>query len=189
MNAPTLIRWSGVMAMLAGVAYMIQTLIGLVSPQAEVFTGVADYLLEAVFIVALLLTILGLVGLRSYQTSREGRSGTVGFWLAILGTFSLLASALATLIAGGTALGLLFFLGLGCAVVGQALLGLAIVRGKGLPRWSGIALTLGLPLSAALAGYGGGMILGLTWLAIGYMLVRPGNTRQAHMDRGDFVIG
>jgi hypothetical protein len=61
--------------------------------------------------------------------------------------------------------------GLWCVLVGFVLLGAATLRLKGLPRWCGVTLIICLPLAIILGDYGGGIVLGLTWLAVSYALV------------------
>jgi hypothetical protein len=51
------------------------------------------------------------------------------------------------------------------------LLGAATLRLEALPRWCGMALIVCLPLAITLGDYGGGMVLGLLWLMVGYALL------------------
>jgi hypothetical protein len=39
-----------------------------------------------------------------------------------------------------------------------------------LPRWCGVALIVCLPLAITFGDYGGGIVLGLLWLAVSYAL-------------------
>jgi hypothetical protein len=53
------------------------------------------------------------------------------------------------------------------------LLGTATLRARVLPRWRGILLlvaVLGIPVYFALGSYGGAILYGLVWLALGYGL-------------------
>ena len=67
-------------------------------------------------------------------------------------------------------------LGLGLAglLVGFVLSGVATLMAGLLPRWCGLLLIVCLPLAGAVAGVlgepGGGIALGLVWLALGYVL-------------------
>ena len=63
-------------------------------------------------------------------------------------------------------------LGLWGTLVGFALLGAAALRSGTLPRWCGLLLVAFLPLAIVLGNYGGGVVLGLTWLALGYVFLR-----------------
>lgn len=174
-------QWGHWTAGLAGVMYIAQAVIGLIQPQAEVFTSLSDYLIEAAFIAALLFTLLGLIALHQHQAQLAGRLEKTGFVMASMGTGLMLLSAIATLVAGYNTLGLFFLLGLVASFSGLILCGFTIIQTKILPRWSGVALMLGLPASVILADYGGGIVMGLAWVGLGYALwsrkpeqVRPG---------------
>src|SRR5438477_13095184 len=105
-------KWSAMSALAAGLLYIVQALIGLMSPQAEIFTTPSDYILEAVFVAALLLTLPALLGLHGHLSGHAARLGATGFYAASAGTTLILASASATLIGGSYALGRLFVVGL-----------------------------------------------------------------------------
>jgi hypothetical protein len=81
-----------------------------------------------------------------------------------------------TFLARGNILGWAFadlVLGLGFlgTLVGLVLLG-ATTLGLGvLPQWCGIVLIICLPVAVILGNYGGGIVLGLVWLALGYVLL------------------
>ena len=170
MNGST--RNGAVVAMLAGLAYGIQSIMGVIKPQAEIFSGTSDYVLEAVFIVALAATIFALTGLHSFAGDRYGRTGMVGFWLTVMGTALTTISAVATLVAGQNSLGIAFLGGVLLSLIGYIVLGITTLRAKVLPTWAGLALIFGFPLSLFLSTFGGGILLGLAWLSVGYFLLR-----------------
>lgn len=164
---------NGAMAgIIAGLGYLIQSVIGLIKPQTEVFSGTSDYVLEVVFIIALLATLFALMGLHTFAQSRYGRAGTIGFWLALAGTFLMLVSAAATLAAGRNSLGPAFLGGMLLSVIGYFTLGITTLRAKILPLWGGLALIFGFPLSVFLNTLGGGILFGLAWLGVGYYLMK-----------------
>jgi hypothetical protein len=132
--------------------------------------------------------LVWLLGLRALQAPRHGRSGTVGFVAAFVGTALLfvltaftpvqmfLAYALDVIDprTGGVLVTLMFTTGLFLGwLVGYTLLGVATFRAKVLPRWCGVLLVVQLPLVVFLMTfYGtGGLALGLVWLALGYALL------------------
>jgi hypothetical protein len=164
------IRNGGIAGIVAGLGYLVQAVMGLIKPQTEVFSGTADYVLEAVFIVALVATIFSWIGLHSFAQKRHGKVGTIGFWLAVIGTGLMTISAIATLFAGANSLGLAFLGGVLLALLGYILVGMMVLREKILPRWGGMALMLGFPLSVFLSAFGGGILFGLAWLGVGYFL-------------------
>ena len=148
-------------------------------PHAELSTF-SYFLLEILFSIALAGMLAGLVGLHARQAPNYGRLGTAGFFAAFVGVFFLLASTLATILstlatilAGREVLDWLFILGFVGTLVGFALLGTATLRARVLPRWRGILLlvaVLGIPVYFALGSYGGAILYGLVWLALGYGL-------------------
>ncbi|MBE0669636.1 MAG: hypothetical protein IH588_03530 [Anaerolineales bacterium] len=165
-------RNGAIAGIVAGIGYFIQSVMGLIKPQTEVFSGSSDYVLEVVFIIALLANIFALMGLHTFAQTRYGKSGATGFWLALAGTFLILVSAAATLAAGKNSLGILFLIGLFLSFLGYVLLGITALRSKVLPTWAGLALALGFPLSVLLNTMGGGILYGLAWLGVGYYLMK-----------------
>lgn len=72
------IRNGEIASIVARVGYLVQAVMGLVKPQTEVFSGTSDYVLEVVFIIALLANIFCLAGTTyhrpgSLRKSRENR--------------------------------------------------------------------------------------------------------------------
>jgi hypothetical protein len=170
MNVST--RSGGIAGIVAGLGYLVQAIMGLIKPQTEVFSGTSDYILEVVFIIALVATVFALMGLHSFLKDRYGKAGTVGFWLALTGTVLMCLSAIATLLAGQNSLGIAFLGGMLLALIGYVVLGITVLRVKTLPLLGGLALITGFPLSVLLSALGGGILFGLTWLIVGYLLLR-----------------
>jgi hypothetical protein len=178
MSSSDLIRWGAVGALLAGIAWLALGLIPLVilGQVALYFGGVAtaeDYLLEILFSIATLGMLAGIVGLHAREAPNYGRLGTAGFFAAFVGVFFLLASTVATILAGREILDWLFILGFVGSLVGFVLLGGATLRARVLPRWYGILLSVavfGIPVYFALGNYGGAILYGLVWLGLGYGL-------------------
>ncbi|MDQ3929357.1 MAG: hypothetical protein M3328_09440 [Chloroflexota bacterium] len=176
MSSSNLVRLGALGALLAGVAW---TMLGLVDMAtvggrgSEVLNSA--FLEEALYLVALVSTLGGIVGLHARQTPSYGRLGTAGFLATFTGTATLLVGLVLSFLVGGLS-GAAFLdpvLGaaLWCVLVGFALLGVATLRLGALPRWCGLALVVGLPLAITLGDYGGGIVLGLLWLAVGYALL------------------
>src|SRR5829696_4544047 len=179
MSSSNWIRWGALGALLAGIAWIALGLIPLVilGQVALYFGGVAtveDYLLEILFSIALAGMLAGLVGFHARQAPNYGRLGTAGFFAAFVGVFFMLASTVASLLAeSGDVLDWLFVLGFVGTLVGFVLLGTATLRARVLPRWCGVSLllaVLGIPVHFALGSYGGAILYGLVWLALGYGL-------------------
>jgi hypothetical protein len=170
MNTST--RNGGIAGLVAGLGYIVQAILGLIRPQTEVFSSTSDYILEVVFIIALICTLIALIGLRGFLGNRAGTVGTLGFWLTPAGTILMTISAMATLLAGQNSLGLAFLGGMLLAIVGYPLLGVAFLRTETFPRLYAAALIAAFPLSVFLSTRGGGVLFGLAWLATGYSLLR-----------------
>lgn len=77
MSSSNLIRWGGLAAMVAGVAFILDILF--------VLTVDADWT-NVVYIVAALLLVIGMVGLHSLQKDNYGRIGRGGFWTVVVAT-------------------------------------------------------------------------------------------------------
>jgi hypothetical protein len=161
-------RNAAIAGIAAGLGYIIQAVMGLIKPQTEVFSGASDYVLEIVFIAALIATLFALMGLHSHAQARYGKLGAAGFWSALAGTFFMIISASATFAAGQNSLGIFFLIGLVLSFLGFVLLGISTSSSKILPAWAGLALAFGFPLSVFLNALGGGILYGLAWLGVGY---------------------
>ena len=163
-------RAGGIAGIVAGLGYVVQAIMGLIRPQTEVFSSTSDYLLEVIFIVALVSTLIALIGLHSFMQNRYGDAGPIGFWLASVGTALMVFSAVLTFLAGQNSLGPVFLGGILLALLGYIILGITALRTRTLPLLGGLALIFGFPLSIFLSTLGGGILFGLTWLGIGYLL-------------------
>ena len=164
------IRHGSLSAMIAGLAYLAETSIGLVKPQTEVFSGTSDYVLEAAFVIALVATIFALLGLNSFAQEHQPRAWRIVIWLVVIGTGLTAISAIATLFAGRNSLGIAFLGGVLLSLLGYIVLGILALQAKVLPLWGGLALIFGFPLSVFLSSFGGGILFGLAWLGVGYVL-------------------
>ena len=167
-------RNGGIAGIVAGLGYLVQAVIVLM-PHKEVFSGTLVYVLEVVVMIALLATIFGLMGLHSLAQNHYGKPGTIGFWLAAIGTGLMTIGAIAAPLAGENSpgfdvLGSIFLGGVWFTLIGYIVLGIMAWRGKVLPLWVGLALILGFPLSMFLSPLGGGILFGLAWLGAGYFL-------------------
>lgn len=158
-----LTRRAPLLAALASLAYCFQAAIVLRAPQAEKAWGLADYAVEAAFVLALAasLPLLGLLG------RGHGRASTTGVWLARLGFGAMLVSAVATLGAGANTLGPAFVLGLLAALGGLGVLAVIGVRHRTGAWWVAPVVAAGFLLGLSLADNGGGIVLGVAWALAG----------------------
>lgn len=158
--------------MIGGLLYVVLGVIMLVSPPVDprVLSSASDYLGEGLLIAALLLTLGGLVALRLRQAGSYGVPGKAGFYTAAVGQVALLVSAAASFATGEDVLGPVFVLGFLLWLIGLVVLAFATFRAAILPRWSAAVLAVGLLLSVPVFERGGTIVLGLAWIALGYVL-------------------
>lgn len=196
MSTANLIRWSGLISLLAGVLHVVGALLHPVGEDLAAVQSPNWVPAHLVYWVSVLLLQLGLVGLYARQVKQTGWLGLVGFVLAFIGTalvgsILLYVSTVLPLIASEAQaifdqaatppvfLLPVFILGFG---LGWILLGVAIMRADVLPRWSGLLLIIGvtlfvvsevLPFEAPLAHVlvtVGDVVFGLGLVWLGYAL-------------------
>jgi hypothetical protein len=143
MFSPKVVLWSGGAGMFSGILWMM--------------AGLAPLSGGTTTVLALILGLGGLVGLFSRQSGQGGRLGLAGFVLGLLGTSTAVVFLCWSFTSGRlspstvrtnpelAAPGLLLLaLAMMTVGVGPALLGIASLRAKTLPRWQGLPLGLGL---------------------------------------------
>lgn len=161
MSSSDVIRWGGVAAMLGGVVFVANGLLGLINKHAQY--------LDVIFVVALLLVIVGLVGFHTLQKGNYRHIGRAGFYTVVIATLAQILG-LVVLILGSAVLEWLIPIGSLAVLVGFVLYGAATLQAKVLPRWCGIGFIIGLPVTIALGEVWGFVVFGLLWLALGYVL-------------------
>jgi hypothetical protein len=167
------IRWGAIGLMLGGVVWAVLGLSALLG-YLQAIPGREDVVL---FVVALLLTATGLVGLHTLQRGNYGLLGGAGFYIALAAVAARILGAMVFL-AGSSALEWISFPGTSGMLVGFVLYGAATVQARVLPRWYGLALIVALPVSLPLATYGT-TLFGLILLVLGYVLwLRRGATTE-----------
>lgn len=176
MSSVNLVRLGAFGALLAGAAWTVLGLLDVATVGGRGSGILGSALLEKMlYVIALVSTLGGIVGLHDRQRPSYGRLGTAGYVAALTGIALLLAGLMLSLLVGGafgrTFLDPVLGAGLWSVLVGFVLLGAATLRLKALPRWCGVTLIVCLPVAIILGDYGGGMVLGLTWLAVSYALV------------------
>jgi hypothetical protein len=159
-----LVRWGGLAAMLGGVMWVVLGL-GAVVGVLQAIPGREDVVL---FIVALLLTAAGLVGLHTLQKGSYGRLGRAGFYISLTAVTARILGAVVFL-AGSSALEWISLPGTLGMLVGFVLYGFATLQARVLPRWYGLALIVSMPVSLPLAVYGT-VLFGLFLVVLGYVL-------------------
>jgi hypothetical protein len=164
MVSSNLVRWGGLAAMLGGVMWVVLGL-GAVVGVLQAIPGREDVVL---FVVALLLTAAGLVGLHTLQKGSYGLLGRAGFYIALAAVAARILGAVVFL-AGSSALEWISLPGTLGMLVGFVLYGFATLQARVLPRWYGLALIVSMPVSLPLAVYGT-VLFGLFLVVLGYVL-------------------
>ena len=177
--APSLVRWGALAALVSGVLWIVGGLLHLAYPQDPpgALGHFLNYLGTAIFSGAYLGMLGGLVGLHARQAGLYGRLGTAGFFLAFAGAaLAFVGQATSAIFPKEGTLGWLFsdpgfgfLVGLLLVSLGLVLLGVATLRARVLPRWCGVGL-IALVVFSALGAFGGFVMVGLIWLALGYTL-------------------
>ena len=151
MPSSTLIRWGGLAAVVAGILFIIVSLINL-------FALIAGRDPSAILIRTILVQIagavllLGLVGLYFRRSDELGILGLIGFLFAFFGTaFALTGNIWANLLAD----------------VGWAMFGIACLQGRVYPRLAAIVLIIGVLLTALFIA----LLLGNLSGILGYLAV------------------
>ncbi|MCA1738559.1 MAG: hypothetical protein LC740_06955 [Actinobacteria bacterium] len=160
-SSPDLIRWGGLAAITGGVVWVVHSGLLLLATSESAVTDV-------LFIIAALCTVGGFVGFHALQKDNYGRIGRGGLWTVVVATLALVVG-LIVLLLGSMALEELFFpVGTFAVFTGFTLYGAATLQARVLPRWCGIGFIVG-PFMFLLGDFGG-ILFGLLWLALGYML-------------------
>jgi hypothetical protein len=150
---------------MGGVAWALATILPLVGPPGD-WTGRSSLL----FIIAVLLIVVGLVGFHALQKGSYGYLGQGGLWMVVVGSSALVLGLMVYLPSGSRVLlWLVYPVGYLAQLVGFVLYGTATLQAKVLPRWCGLGLIFGLPVAFIWEVYGG-ILFGVLWVALGYML-------------------
>jgi hypothetical protein len=124
---------------------------------------------NVVYIVAALLMVVGLLGLHALQKDNYGRIGRGGFWTVVVASLAQVLGLIVFLLGSEALIWLVFPVGFVAVPVGLILYGAATLQARVLPRWCGLGLIIVPPVTIVLGDYGG-VLLGLLWLALGYVL-------------------
>ena len=157
MSTAKLIRWSGLISILAGVLYALGAILHPAGEDIAAYASPNWVPAHQVYWTAAMLMLFGLVGLYARQVEETGWLGLVGFVLAFIGTVlvdsiflmastvihsvALQAPALFDQAAAPPTFGVLVVV-LGY-ILGYILFGIATMRAGVLPRWSGLLLIIG----------------------------------------------
>ena len=164
MAASGLIRWGAIGFVLGGVAWLVLGLSARFG-YLQAIPGREDVV---IYIVALLFTAAGLVGLHALQRAGYGLFGVASFYFTLAAIAGRILGAVVFL-AGSTALESTSWPATLSMLVGLVLYGVATLRARVLPLWYGLVLILAMPVSLLLATYGTALF-GLFLMVLGYGL-------------------
>jgi hypothetical protein len=164
MAASGVIRWGAIGFMLGGVAWLVLGLSARFG-YLQAIPGREDVVL---YIVALLFTAAGLVGLHALQRASYGLFGEAFFYFTLVAIAGRILGAVVFL-AGSTVLESTSWPATLSMLVGLVLYGVATLRAGVLPRWYGLVLILAMPVSLPLSVYGTALF-GLFVVVLGYGL-------------------
>jgi hypothetical protein len=143
-----LVRSSGLLAAAAGAYMVVVPFVHPESPQSAAWVP-----MHLAYFAALMVILLGLVGIFAYQIQHAGRLGVAGFLGAFFGTAMALLEGREHLFSHdfgqGTPAGLWQLMATALVFsIGYVLLGVAVARAGVLPRGAGVLLAIGAPLVA-----------------------------------------
>ena len=184
MKTTNLIRWSGLICVLAGVLYAVGAFLHPIGETLDAVKHTNWVPSHQVYWVSVLLFHLGLVGLYARLKETAGLLGLVAFILGFIGTsvvssILLLATTILPIIASDAPtifeqsmmfpafVAVVFIMSFG---LGWMLIGLVIMRDKHLPRWSGLLLIVGVGLFISSEALPFGPTLAHTLVTIGDIL-------------------
>ena len=171
MSRPTiLVR----LALVAVGAYALTGALELSHDQPAVFADPLDYVIEAMFALALIASTAVLVVL--CRAGLSTRAATIGWGIAAAGNTALATAALATVIAGREVLDPLFPLGFLMIVAGYLTLTATDLRNRLIPPRSGLVLLVGFVATAIVDNLvvgGGTLVLAATWAALTRVISVP----------------
>ncbi len=161
-------RRTGLVAMIAGALYVVRGILSPLNPgRFDAFDSPLDYLGYAILAIALLTTLVAVVGLLLQQVGGQGFLTWAGFLAAFVGFGLMFASGVVEALSAGAVGGSFGGVALLCLTVGQLLLAVAIIRAEALPRWGGWALLVGLAGLFVLLDNGGWVLFRIGWSALG----------------------
>jgi hypothetical protein len=153
-SSSDLIRWSGLAAILAGVGLISDILFKVALPD----------------LLAALLMVVGLLGLHTVQKDDYGWIGRVGFWTVVVGSLGQVLGVTVFWLGSAALIWLASPVGFVAVPIGLMLYGIATLQARALPRWCGLGLIIIPPITLVLGDNYGSALLGLLWLALGYVL-------------------
>lgn len=190
-------RWLALSAFAGGALSVLVGVLVLLKPDYYTFSSPLDLLVVAVEGAALFAVLGGFLGLHLAEKDRYGRLGRAGFYmstagLVMAGTGHLIALPFFVFVDTGGIVyvliglsqgiplvwGAIYVVGTLLLSVGVTLLGVATLRARKLPLWSGPVLIAGFVGLWTLGNAGGWISFGIAWILVARAL-RTGGEREA----------
>jgi hypothetical protein len=166
MTRSDLIRWGGLAAMLAGVAFAGFALLGMAAG------GPNALLPQLSFALAFGLLAVGFVGFHALQKADYGLIGRVAYYILVVVLSVEFFARLVITLSGSESFYWILDIGTVGVLLGFVLYGVATLRARVLPVWCGVLIIICLPVRIAMFPVDpwGLVVLGVLWLALGYAL-------------------
>ena len=166
------IKIGGLAGLLAAALFVVNTVITQIAGVRIGYVSPADYLAQAVNLVAFLAVVVAIVGVQALlaRTAKLRRLGLVGAWLAGIGYAVMALINAYNLVQGERSLGTIRIGAAGVLLVGSVILGIVVLVTRLLPWWCGVLLIVAFPLGDVANGlFGGaeGILLALLWGTVG----------------------
>jgi hypothetical protein len=181
MASSHLARVAGVAGVIAGLAYAATGIVDRLGPlYPRSFTSLSHYLVQYVFLAALVGSIVTVAGLHALQRGRYGWVGTVGASVTVIGNLLFSYGTIEQIVAGASVGPGIQTVGFWFTLGGLVILGIATLQARLLPLWCGVVLVMGFPILWVLGPPLGtalgtwlpiGIYLGLFWAVLGYALL------------------
>ncbi len=130
MSSSDIIKWGAANFALGGVVWIVLNLVTL----GDDLTAVPGPFPLSLYILALLLTAVGIAGFHALQKGSYGRLGRAGFYTILASTAVLIMAALSLMMGGESFAQILYSVGLLGTLIGYGLFGVATFRARVLPR-------------------------------------------------------
>jgi hypothetical protein len=170
------VKAGGLAGVLAGLLFVLSTVLDQIAPVQSVYESSTDYLYELITLLAFVGAMVAVVGIRALQqrTGRFLRLGAVGTVLTLVGYGVVVVINALSMVRGQRSLVNLRIAGATALLIGSAILGVITLLTHLLPWWCGVLLIVAFPLgdvSNAVFRGGEGILLGLLWGSAGFALL------------------
>jgi hypothetical protein len=160
------VRWGAISLVSSGVVWIGSNFVAF--SVADPITG-AGRSYFALYVVALLLLVMGLIALHELQKASYGGMGRAGFYAVVVASLAQVLGLVVFLAGSSALLWLVSPVGSFCLLVGWVLYSAATLQAGVFAWWYGVLLLLSLPVSLVLTLFGN-MFFGLVLLVLGYAL-------------------